>query len=539
MAEKTNNRYKDLTDYIRVGYNYIKNKFYVSNKGSVTYRDTVKDIQAVLHALNIDYVEDTTIAAFKTTMEEVIDIYYTLSDTGAYISSIQFNDFSDYPIILDCEKSKLYIKNSTVIYDLKTKESPKIVRVPRLCSFYKEVLGLNIAQTDMLKLYELITSYYYPTCYIQFQEREDIKDPLYYGDTLLLSDYSESANAVYNWKYNPLNKAMPKDIANIVEINANKNQIILTEPLSEETIKEYNITEGSIILVNGVNVQIGESTYTCDGSYTISDISSNIITVSSTLPINYIYPYYTCSLISDTYTILSINRDTNSIEVEETPDNILIGNTICILGTTITTEYETVSCDGKYTVNNIQGNTIYVNEVIPTNFTSTEETEANLYKEVYTLNINKIENQIIYFTEMPSITMTLHKVMVYNNSINTVYTVSGQQDNSIAVTEYIENYIAEYPQLQYPIPSDEVKVSITYVKEQYEKELPISEFILDTPEQAREYIINYTFAIAPSESLIYKVYKEYEYEINIKLRHIGEISMKFLGLYSEVYKDEK
>ena len=135
--------------------------------------------------------------------------------------------------------------------------------------------------------------------------------------------------------------------------------------------------------------------------------------------------------------------------------------------------------------------------------------------------------------------MTQHKVMVYNNSINTVYTVSSQQDNSITVTEYIENYIAEYPQLQYPIPSNEVKVSVTYVKEQYEKELPISEFILDNPEQARDYIMNYTFAVAPSESLIYKVYKEYEYEINIKLKSIGDITMKFLGLYSEIYESKK
>ena len=536
MAEKTNNRYKDISDYIRVGYNYIKNKFYVSNKGSVTYRNTIKDIQAVLHALNIDYIEDTTIASFKATMEEVTDIYYTLSDTGAYISSLQFNDFSDYPIILDCEKSKLYIKNSTVIYDLKTKESPKIVRVPRLCSFYKEVLGLDISQSDMLELYELITSYYYPTCYVQLQPRNYKEDPLYYGDTLILSNYSESANAVYYWKYNPLNKSIPKNIANITGINANNNQIILKEPLSEETIKEYNLTENSIILVNGVNVQIGDNTYTCDGSYTISDINSNIITVSNTLPINYQYPYYTCSLISDTYNIVSIDRDTNSIEVEETPDNILIGNTICILGTTITTEYETLTCDGIYTVNNIEDNFIYVNEVIPTNYTGTG---AKIYKEVYTCNIDKIENQIIYFTETPSITMTQHKVMVYNNSINTVYTVSGQQENTIAVTEQIDNYISEYPQMQYPIPSSEVRVTITYVKEQYEQELPLGEFILDTPEQARDYLLNYTFVKAPSESLIYKVYKEYEYKIEVRLRNIGYIDMKFLGLYSEIYEDEK
>ena len=536
MITKTNNRYKDLTDDIRVGYNYIKNKFYVANKGSVTYRDTIQAIQLVLHSLDIFNVTDATIQAFKDTMEEVIDIYYTLSNTGAYISSIQFNDFSDYPIIVDCEKSKLYIKNSTVIYDLKTKESPKIVRVPRLCSFYKDTLGLQISQADMLILYNLLVSYFEPTCYVQFQDREDKEDPLYYGDTLILSNYSETANAVYNWKYNPLNKNNPLNIANITEINADTNSIILDKPLNPELIETYNINEGSIIMIQGTSIQISDNTYTCDGSYTVSDINSNIITVSSTLPISYSYPYYTCSLVSDTYNIVSIDRDTNSIEVEETPDNILIGNTICIIGTTTTTEYETVSCDGVYTVNNIQDNTIYVNEVIPTNFNGTG---AKLYKEVYTCNIDKIENRIIYFTEIPSITMTQHEVIVYNNSINTVYTVSGQQENTIAVVEQIDNYIAEYPQVQYPIPSNEVRVSVTYVKEQYEQELPISEFILDTPEQARNYIAQYNFTVVPSVDIIHEVYKEYKGTYDIELQDIGNITMKFTGLYKEVYEDEE
>lgn len=534
MSDRINNRYRDLTDYIRVGYNYIKDKFYVSNKGSVTYRDTIEDIQVVLHALDKNNVPDTLIQSFKDTMEEITDIYYTLSDTGSYINTLQFNDFEDYPLVIDCDKSKLYIKNSTVIYDLRTNESPKIVRVPRLCSFYKDVLGLHISQADMLKLYNLLVSYYSPTCYIQLQAREDKEDPLYYGDTLILSNYSETANAVYNWKYNPLNKTTPIDIANIIEINADTSSIVLDKPLSPELVEEYNINEGSIILIQGVNVQIGETVYTCDGSYSVSDINAGIITVSSTLPINYKFSYYTCSLVSDTYTISSISRDTNSIEVTEAPNNILIGNTICIIGTTITTEYETISCDGIYTVNNIQDNTIYVNEVIPTNF----EGEAYLYKEVNTYNIDKIENKIISFTEIPQVTLNQHKVIVYNNSINEVYTVSGQTNNTITVTENIEDYTPEYPQLQYPIPSDEVKVTITYIKEQYEDKLPLGSFILDTPEQAREYISEYNFTIAPDINMIREVYKQYKGTYEIELHDIGSITMKFLGLYSEIYQEE-
>ena len=152
----TNTRYIDITPYTRLGYSYMQDKYYVINKGSTTYRTTIEEIQNVLYSLDITDIEDNTIQGFKDTMEEITDLYYTLSDTGSYISSIQFNDFSDYALVMNCDKAKMYIKNSPIIFDLETKESPKIVRVPRLCSFYKETLGLHISADDMLTLYELL-----------------------------------------------------------------------------------------------------------------------------------------------------------------------------------------------------------------------------------------------------------------------------------------------------------------------------------------------------------------------------------------------
>ena len=532
---KQNKRYIDITDYIRVGYNYMKDMFYVENKGAISYRANIPDIQAILHSLNITDIEDSTIEGFKDTYEEIIKLSYTLSDTGAYISSIQFNDFSDHPLILNCEKAKLYIKNSPIIFDLNTQESPKIVRVPRLCSFYQEKLGLQISQADMLIIYNFLTSYYSPTCYVQLASREDIQDPLYYSDTLILSDYSNIANVVYYWKYNPLNLTIPSDIADIIGTNTDFNTIILKQPLDPSIIKRYNIAEESKIIINNLNITVGETPYTCDGTYTINSIEDNTIYVQETIPVTYNFPYYTLSCITDTYNITSISRDENSITLDTTPDNVLIGNTICIKGTTITTEYESITCDGTYTVNNIEGNTIYVEEQIPTNYTGSN---AKLYKVLYIGNIGSIENNTISLENIEEITMTLNKVIVYNNSINTVYEVINQEENKVTVQEDIEDYNPIYPQLQYPVPSHEVLIEITKVKDKYESMLPLGNIMLDTPQQALDYLDSYTFVNTPRADMIELPYTEYEPIPSIELESVGDTPCQFLGLYNEVIEKE-
>ena len=532
---RQNKRYIDITDYIRVGYNYMKDMFYVMNKGAISYRANIPDIQAILHSLNITDIEDSTIEGFKDTYEEITNLSYTLYNTGAYISSIQFNDFSDYPLILNCEKAKLYIQNSPIVFDLNTQESPKIVRVPRLCSFYQEKLGLYISQADMLTIYSFLTSYFLPTCYVQLASRDSIEDPLYYGDTLILSDYSNIANVVYYWKYNPLNLTTPSNIADIIGTDTDFNTITLKQPLTPDIIKKYNIKEESKVIINNLSITVGDTPYSCDGTYTINSIEDNTIYVQETIPVSYSFPYYTLSCITDTYNITSISRDENSITLDTTPDNVLIGNTICIIGTTITTEYESISCDGTYTVNNIEGNTVYVEEQIHTNYTGSN---ATLYKILPIGNIESIENNTIFLEKTPEITMTLNKVIVYNSNINTVYTCINQEENMITVEETIEDYNPIYPQLQYPVPSKEVLISITFVKEKYEDNLPLGDIMLDTPQQALDYLNNYSFVAKPSNELIELPYTEYEPIPSIELTDVGDTPMNFLGLYNEVIEKE-
>ena len=532
-----NNRYIDIDADTRVGYNFILSKFYVTNKNTTTYRTSVQDIQDVLHALDITDIEDATIQGFQSNIEEVTDIYFTYSDTGAYIATVQFNAFKEYPLTISCEKRKIYIMNSTIIFDLDTKESPKIVRVPKLCSFYKDTLGLNIPQESMLAIYEFLVSFYNPTCYKQILPRETMEDPILYGDTILLSNYNNTANAVYNLKINPRNIKEPLAIGDIININADTNTITLANPISSSIIEKYNIGEGTNINVSGTTTIVNETEYSSDGEYTIASIKDNNIVVEGIIPTSYSFIYPTCSLVSASYEVISMERNTNAITLSDTPNNILVGDTIHISGATIITEYETISCNGAYTVENIQGNTITVSESIPTNFTG----NAILEKYLFLSDIKEIKNNIIYFKDTVEITLQGSTVIVYNNSIETRYTVLAQEtsSNSIVVSD-IEDYAPQYPNINYNIPSKEIMVNTTSVKESKENLFPLGEFLIDTPEQAQSYLNNYSsWLVVPKDLPIMVDTLEAPNKIFIKQDASRVITMVLVGIYNEIYNEEK
>ena len=347
MSEIVNNRYLDITSDIRVGYNYILSKFYVTNKETTTYRATVEEIQEILHALGIYDIQDGVIASFKASAENLTELYFTWSDTGAYIRTIQLNDYKDYALNLDCEKAKLYIMNSTIVFDLNTQESPKIVRVPKICSFYKYFLGLEVSQEDMLVIYNFLVSYFAPTCYRQIQPRETMDEPLYYNNNILLSNYSGEAKTVYNLKINPKNKYIPIDIADIESIDSTTNTITLINPIPESIINKYSITENSSVIIQGTETIINEGEYSADGTYLIDKIEGNTIKVIGTIPIDYSFVYPSCYVEADTLTITSMSRAENTITVQEEPTNIIVGDTIIVEGAVVITEYEEISCDNQ------------------------------------------------------------------------------------------------------------------------------------------------------------------------------------------------
>ena len=532
-----NRRYIDIDEDTRLGYNFIKGKFYVTNREKTTYRSTVKEIQKVLHALDIDTFTDEQITLLKSDMEVLTDIYYTLEDTGSYIHTIQFNEFKEHPLTIDCLKSKFYIMNSNVIFDLHTDESPKIVRVPRLCSYYKDILGIIIPQDVMLALYEYMVSFYYPTCYNQIQKKAQPTDPLKYNNMFLLSNYSDTSRAVYSCTNNPNDKTNPETIANIVKVNSSNNVVTLEKPIPDETIEKYHIGEGTEIIIDGVSVLLNNVIYTSNGTYKILRMQDNLIQVEGTMPMDYSFPFYTCSLLASSYTITEMSRDNNTITTQEPPNNILIGDTIYVTGANIETEYETITCDGSYTVTDIREGILVVSEPIPTNF---KGTGAEVSKELYLSDIREIKDNTITLVTPTEITLNHKYIIVYNNSIKQRYEVINQDIEAGTITvQEIEDYNPDFPVLQYPVPDEEILIDVTSVQEQYEDVFPTGEFIVDNFKQAQQYISTLEHLVVPSDTIGTSMRGNVPDSTVIRVSNAKTITMKLQGLYSELYTENK
>lgn len=526
-----NIRYIDIDEDTRVGYSYIKGKYYVTNKGYTTYRATIPQIQAVLSALDIETIEDSQLEELSSNEETLHSVYYTWNDTGSYIKTIQFNDFKDNPLTLDCEKKKIYIMNSNIVYDLEVNESVKNVRVPYLQSYYRTKLGLYIDRDDLIKFYNLLRSFYAPTVYNQIATPDELeKDPtnLSYTNVFMLSNYDETSPVVYYGTYNALNKEVPDEADYIERVDANKQVITSVVTLT-------NLSAGDTIILKGAEDL--DNLYSADGTYTISAIEETSIYVEEPIPTSYEFPHETCSLISVEANIQSISRDTQTITLTElVPDTIFVGDTIHITGTTITTDYETITCDGSYTVQSIEDTSITVEEPIPTNYTGDT---GSIYKEVLLGNIKRIQNNTIYL--MKNLTLTIlpeAHVNVYDpvaHATNT-YTIQSVGQDYITVVETIGNYIPNYPTIQKLVPSSETMITVT--KSDLD-EFPTGEFLLDNFDQAQAYIQTVAKLPFPSDivgaNLYNKVAKQYALS---EPTSTGISYMTLLGLYSKIYVDE-
>lgn len=551
MAEQENLRYKNIDEDTRVGFNYIKQKYYVTNKGYSTYRPSIATLREVLEAMDITgaQISDAELENFKSELEDLTAIYYTLQDNGAYVHTLQFNDFSNYPLTLDCEKGKLYIMNSTIIYDLTLNESARNVRVPRLRAFYKDTLGLLISQKDMLALYNYLLSFYNPICYNQVGMDEET-NTLYYTNKIILSDFDKTSPVTYICTDNPNNNAPITPLGSVIATNSNTN-VILTSSIIP------NLQEGDKVIVSGTEIEISGNMYSADGTYTIQSVNSNALTVEETIPTTYVFPYDTCYIESANYNILSMNRETRTITIAENPTALLIGDTINVIGANTETAHETISCDGSYTIENIKSKeenetTIYeiiVEDDIPTDF---EGTGANLTKEVYIGSIAEISNQIITFTgNIPASINNLDNstVILYHEEESIgKYTVSSSTENTVTITEAIEDYTPVYPTLESPLPDRtqniEILIEVTRVKEPLQEIFPIGEFLLDNFTQCQNYIkagLGYLYEkyLVPSEENKNKMYVRVETERTLpqQLEDSKISTIYFKGLYSKIYSE--
>ena len=550
-------RYIIIDEDTTVGYNYINGSFYVTNKGYTTYRKTVADIVKVLNSIGVDTttseVNPTTIKALKDNIENLRSVSYTLQDNGAYIHTIQFNDFSKYPLTIDCEKAKIYVMNSTVIYDLTLNESPQNIRIPRIRAFYRDTLGLTLTDTELSYYYSLLVSYYYPTCYNQVSINQN-NNELYYNNKFLLSNYNNTSKAVYNCTYNPNNNGANTPVGYIESTDSLTNTIVTTEPI--ETLQE-----GDTIIIKGTDTTINENVYSADGTYTIQAMEGTTIVTEETLPLSYSFPYKECYVVYSPYTIKTMSSFNSVITLTQKPTNLSVGDIILVSGATVSNTYDTISCNGTYTVKRIGAllpngtedpNAIVVEEEIPTDFNGTG---ATLIKEIFISNISSISNNTLTLTDTTELNLTGANIYIHTieneETTMTPYTVQSYTPTTITVSTLIPDYTPNYPELLIPKPTGEVEtlIEVTSVKEEYQDIFPTGEFMTDSFEQCVNYIGLLEGLTQPTEEIKNNMYqplpKETEAPTNIKNYTIateGTINppiptMKFKGLYSNVYSE--
>ena len=588
MAETTL-RYKDIDTDTRVGFNYIKQQFYVTNKEYTTYRNAfnsnhqidLTEIKKVLVALNIDdQITDEELTAFVENIEYLHTVSFTLQDNGAYIHTLQFNSFENYPLTIDCEKAKLYIMNSNIIYDLTLNESPRKVRIPRILSFYKETLGLLISVKDMRYFYSLLVSYYLPKCYNQIALNPET-NRYFYNNKFLLSNYNNTSDATYTCTYNPNNNANLVKLGNIVATDTTTNNILLTSPVTEEDLKGYNK-----VIIKGATEVVAQTEYSSDGEYTVNSIGEEetptgrkvpFIKVFENFPFSYSFPYKECYVLSTQKSIVKMDSSLRAITLSTAPTDILVGDVILVTGAKVESPHETISCNGTYTVSRIgtvnadgssNPNSIEVEEEIPTDFVAGAEDNAILIKEVFIGNITNISENIITLLDPTSQDLTNSKIFIHTiaNELTTIerYDVSSSTDSTITVTGTIEDYnYEEYcPSLYLPIPTPEsdaeVLIDVTTVSDDAAEVFPLGEFMVDNFEQCKAYIGILAGLVKPTKTTkenLYKKLPKYMYFDRIPDLTTANTSdyitcdigkeegdpsgkMQFISVYSQKYSEE-
>ena len=532
-----NKRYKKLDSDTVIGYNYLKKQYYITNKETNTYRDTAEEILEVLEALDLTITMEELLA-FKSVMEELTELSYTWHDNGAYIHTIQLNSYSYYPLTIDCEKKKLYIMNTPIVYDLTVNESAKLVRVPRLCAFYRDKLGLHVSEPVMLILYNLLLSYYSPTCYNQIKQPENNTEVLYYNNKYILSNYNSKSTKTYTCTYNALQTNDTTQPIGYIEAIDNTLQTITT------VVPIQDLQKGQSIYLHNTNTTIDNTPYTSDGIYTVTGIEDNLIYVKENIPVPYTFIHATCNLYTSITPIASINRENSTITLTSpVPDTIYIGDTIHVEGTTITTDYEEISCNGAYTVQGIEDNVITVSEVLPTNYTGTTGT---IHKEIFLGNIKRIDsttNTIYLLNNLPYTIQQGNTISVSipdTDPLTNLYEVSVTSTDSITVTSTIPEYIPPYPTVNEVTPTPETLISVEGMED----------FMVDNFDQSVKYIQTFKNLVVPTEenknNLYSKVPVKYTFTTPLPiicegsteiLYYISDMSM--LGLYSEIYKEDQ
>lgn len=596
----------DEENTITIGYNYKEKKYYIINKEYTTKRTYAEDVLETIRAIalnithisspllsiSIDHdVEDTELLSYirrlsttyETFIPNVTPIYYTWSDTGSYIASIQFSTYFEDSLILNAEKSKLYIYNSNVMFDLTLNENDDI-RADYIREYYYNTVGIDLPFNFVGCLYNTLLSYYNPFKYnnsnrtisnwngipadkpfpyvvinAESTETENVED-IMYSNMYALANFTTKAPLEYMCAENPNNTTVTYELLNNIA-SLEGSVITLTNSPSEE------LHEGMTISLSHASTDIDGSTYSSDGNYTITEINTedNTITVDDTFPYNYTYNPPILCIRGYEQNIASTNRSTSEITLTNSVNNSYqVGDIIVISGTTSTPDSYglTTTADGTYTISSIgveadgtvNPKVIIVEETLPINVTN----KGIIYKDVKAGNIQKVDVTNLKIT-MENIIQTLQidtKCVIINvegdrqnRTDITVKNVNHENkivnftiDTGFSITQDIEYTYAE---LNKPIYSEETQIEI--LNSTNEEKLPTGLFLVDTRQEVVNYIRLMTEAqqaVPTSESssrtvptfnnlnnkvadnTIYFIYND------------TDIIMQFKGIYSKVYKED-
>ena len=528
-----------------IGYDFPNKNFYIYNKGTTTPRLTkenalnvlriVTDTPAEQFPVDIDGVA-ITLERLQTelidTQETLTNLYYTWADNGSYIKTIQLNTWEKYPLTMDAEKQKLYIMNSEIIYDLSTNEGPTH-RLQYIQSFYQNQLGLYVSTADLEVLYNILTSYYTPKAYNTFKEREVDSTtgeylPLQYTNQIKLPDFSGTSKATYTLTLNPTSQYTNQEIADV--INMFSNQITLTNsvPVDPETDKPL-IEKGSLLTITNTDIT---------GSYTVTDIDENIVYVDKEFQTTYTCPTPNLYIRAYNTTIDEMSMADSTITLSDNvPDNILLGDKIRVVGATISTDYETITLDGEYTVTDKHNKTITVSEQIATDYTYTIGTQAQVYKPIIVGNILRLdteENQIVLAQAPLQTLSTGLDVAVQYSDGSVLYgstTAVSTDQKTITVNFTLTNF--ETGKLIKKVPHSEVLITIETSKNT--ELMPTGSFEVDDNSQCTAYLELLPNLATPSESVYEKATMYADTEYPTGMTTVDHMLLK--GLYSEVYNE--
>lgn len=523
---------------LTVGYNYMLKKFYVTNKSYTTYRENIDDILNVIEVAGVGGMTGVRqqVEKLARDYEELYEISYTLSSTGSYISSLIFNDYTDYCIILDMPKGKVYIKNSNIVLDLSLNESSRS-HVDVLCEYYRETLGLQIDHDNPDTFGQIYDMFIYPyydsnssvSVYNLLDTVNNLdseKNPTHYSNTIANNNFDKKALAEYNATLNPYNTYTPSSPISIIKTDTEYNSITALN-----TIPSALVSGDKVRLSNATTYGSGYS-YSADGDYTIKTVEGNVIITEETIRSNYNYNFRTAQLqkASNCMVIKSIDRDTSTITIlgEEDirtttpysltiPGNYEVGTIIHISGTQHEIDGEQVSCDGQYTIAalNRETNTIQVQELFPTNYTNTNlSTTCIVGKRVSLGDIEKVENKQIYFYDTIPTGITTSDFVFYNT---TRYSITSTTPRTITVSEDIDNFTNNFALLKELIPDTDMLINVTSTTN--ETVFPITSFMLNNFTDLQEYIGLLPNLSVPPIEVYNRINKEIDTQITLDEEH--------------------